>query len=169
MFLKSLFEIILYSGNPLSVPTLTQPGEIRSTQPSPAQPAAEATHTSFSTHRAVPLTWSPLFRSITRFLVFSSGYTGYIRGYPVTHAVGTEIYSLVCRIWGSNSDSYVSIFWYIAPCSPYVNRRFEGTYHIHLQGRKSAKQETSGYQLQVGFLFVWFSTLKTAVIRSSEK
>jgi hypothetical protein len=26
----------------------------------------------------------------------------------------------------------VAIFWYIAPCSPYVNRRFGGTYHIQI-------------------------------------
>jgi hypothetical protein len=35
-----------------------------------------------------------------------------------------------------------SIFWSIALCSPYLNRHFEGTYHLHFQGRKSAKQET---------------------------
>jgi hypothetical protein len=33
--------------------------------------------------------------------------------------------------------------WHIAPCGSYVNRRFEGTYYLHLQGLKSAKQETS--------------------------
>jgi hypothetical protein len=27
-----------------------------------------------------------------------------------------------------------AIFWDIAPCSPYVNRRFRRTYHLHLQG-----------------------------------
>jgi hypothetical protein len=37
----------------------------------------------------------------------------------------------------------VAIFWDIAPCSPYVKRCFGGTYHFLLQGRKSAKQETS--------------------------
>jgi hypothetical protein len=31
----------------------------------------------------------------------------------------------------------------ISPCSPYVNRCFGGTYHFHLQGTKSAEQETS--------------------------
>jgi hypothetical protein len=35
---------------------------------------------------------------------------------------------------------YVAIFWDIAPCSPYVNRCFRGTYHLHLQGRKSAEK-----------------------------
>jgi hypothetical protein len=36
-----------------------------------------------------------------------------------------------------------AILWDIAPCSPYMNRRFGGMYHIHLPGRKSAAQETS--------------------------
>jgi hypothetical protein len=35
------------------------------------------------------------------------------------------------------------IFWDMAPCDPYFNRRVERTYHFHLQGRKLAKQETS--------------------------
>jgi hypothetical protein len=31
-----------------------------------------------------------------------------------------------------------TIFWDIKPCSPLsVNRKFGGTYHLHLQGRKS--------------------------------
>jgi hypothetical protein len=40
----------------------------------------------------------------------------------------------------------VAIFWDIAPCSPYVNQRFGGTYHLYLQGKKSAEQETSVQQ-----------------------
>jgi hypothetical protein len=31
----------------------------------------------------------------------------------------------------------VAIFWDIAPCSPYLNQRFEGTYQLHLEGKKS--------------------------------
>jgi hypothetical protein len=31
----------------------------------------------------------------------------------------------------------VATFWDIAPCSPYVNRRFGGKYCLHLQGLKS--------------------------------
>jgi hypothetical protein len=30
----------------------------------------------------------------------------------------------------------VAIFWDIAPRSPYVNRRYEGTYYLHPQCRK---------------------------------
>jgi hypothetical protein len=36
----------------------------------------------------------------------------------------------------------VAIFWYIALCSRYVDRRFGGA-HLHFYGRKSAEQETS--------------------------
>jgi hypothetical protein len=35
-----------------------------------------------------------------------------------------------------------AIFWNIAPCIQYMNRRFGGTYNLHLQGRKSVEQET---------------------------
>jgi hypothetical protein len=41
----------------------------------------------------------------------------------------------------------VATFWDIPPCSPYVNRRFRGTYHLHLQGSKSAEQETGVQQV----------------------
>jgi hypothetical protein len=54
-----------------------------------------------------------------------------------------------------------TIFWDLAPCSPYVNRRFRGMYHLHLQCRKSAKRETSVQRVS--------SHLKTGVIRSSER
>jgi hypothetical protein len=36
----------------------------------------------------------------------------------------------------------VAMFCDIAPCCSYVNRRFGGIYHLHLQGRKSTKKET---------------------------
>jgi hypothetical protein len=36
----------------------------------------------------------------------------------------------------------VAIFLDIALCNPYVNRRFGGTHHIHLQSLKLADQET---------------------------
>jgi hypothetical protein len=41
----------------------------------------------------------------------------------------------------------VAIFWDIALCSPYANRRFGGKYRLHLQDRKSAEQETSVQQV----------------------
>jgi hypothetical protein len=37
----------------------------------------------------------------------------------------------------------VVILWNITLSSPYVNRRFRGTYYLHLQGGKSTEQETS--------------------------
>jgi hypothetical protein len=37
----------------------------------------------------------------------------------------------------------VAVFWDIALCSPNVKPRFEGNYDLHLQGPKSAGQETS--------------------------
>jgi hypothetical protein len=40
----------------------------------------------------------------------------------------------------------VAIFWDIAPCSPYMNGRFGGTYLLHFQGRKAAEQEISVYK-----------------------
>jgi hypothetical protein len=39
--------------------------------------------------------------------------------------------------------SIVAIFWDTAPCSPYVNWRFGGTYNLHFQGREATEQETS--------------------------
>jgi hypothetical protein len=44
------------------------------------------------------------------------------------------------------------IFWDITPCSQYMNRGFGGTYHLYLQGRKSAEQETS----ETWWLGTWF-------------
>jgi hypothetical protein len=32
-------------------------------------------------------------------------------------------------------------------CSPYVNQRFGGKYHLHLQRRKSSQQEISVHQV----------------------
>jgi hypothetical protein len=37
----------------------------------------------------------------------------------------------------------VAIFWDTAPCNQNMNRRFGGTYHLHLQGRKSVEKETN--------------------------
>jgi hypothetical protein len=36
----------------------------------------------------------------------------------------------------------IVIFWDIASCIAYMNGLFGGTYHLHLQGRKSAENET---------------------------
>jgi hypothetical protein len=49
--------------------------------------------------------------------------------------VGFEVFTVVVM--------KTAIFWDIALCSLYMNWHFEGTYHLHLQGRKSAEEETS--------------------------
>jgi hypothetical protein len=36
----------------------------------------------------------------------------------------------------------VAMFRYVAPCSPYVNQHFGGTYHLHLQGLKIIRART---------------------------
>jgi hypothetical protein len=37
-----------------------------------------------------------------------------------------------------------TVFWDLAPCSSSVNRRFGGTYRLHLQGTKIRERGTSG-------------------------
>jgi hypothetical protein len=36
-----------------------------------------------------------------------------------------------------------AVFWDVAPCSPFVNRRFGGTYRLHMQCRKICERGTS--------------------------
>jgi hypothetical protein len=43
----------------------------------------------------------------------------------------------------------VVIFWDISQCSPYVNRRFIGTCHLHLQGLKSTEKRPECSKLLV--------------------
>jgi hypothetical protein len=57
----------------------------------------------------------------------------------------------------------VAIFWDIAPSSLYVNRRFRGTYHLHLLGRKSAQPSSACW-----FLGRLIFNPEDVVIRSSE-
>jgi hypothetical protein len=52
------------------------------------------------------------------------------------------------------------------PCIPYLNRGFEGSHHLHLQGRKSAEQETGVRlvtMLNADFLLVRFLKRLTSV------
>jgi hypothetical protein len=48
------------------------------------------------------------------------------------------------------------LFWDITPCSPLkVNRRFGGTYRLHLQGRgmsRARNQRESRWQAELGLL-----------------
>jgi hypothetical protein len=88
--------------------------------------------------------------------VFLSPASSNIRlGRQVLECVGFEVLTAVASEIG------------IGPCSPYVNQRFEGTKHLHLQGRTSAEQETS-VLAGAASLLGWFSTLKMEVMRPSE-
>jgi hypothetical protein len=57
------------------------------------------------------------------------------------------------------------VFWDVALCRYWVNRRFGGTYRLHLQGRKSSREEPASAG---GSQLANFSTLKMEAIRSSE-
>jgi hypothetical protein len=48
---------------------------------------------------------------------------------------------LYIRRGSEGVDMSVGIFWDIAQCSPYGNRRFGRTYHIYFQARKSASNK----------------------------
>jgi hypothetical protein len=66
-----------------------------------------------------------------------------------------------------------AVFWDVAPCRPSVNRRFGGTYRLHLQGRKIRERGTSVSRwlqtapADAGSSLADFSTLKMEAIRSS--
>jgi hypothetical protein len=55
----------------------------------------------------------------------------------------------------------VSIFWDMASCSPYVSRRFQETYHLHLQGGKSDEQETRVQEVDR----YWIATFKQKMVQ----
>jgi hypothetical protein len=65
-----------------------------------------------------------------------------------------------------------AVFWDVVPCISCVNRRFGGTYPLHLQDRKIREQGTSvSRRLQpahAGSLLSDFCILKMEAIRSSE-
>jgi bisphosphoglycerate-dependent phosphoglycerate mutase len=68
-----------------------------------------------------------------------------------------------------------TVFWDVAPCRYYVNRRFGGTYRVHLQGRSNSGALNQLEQIAVySYLLTlvyrsWIaSTLKVEAIRSSE-
>jgi hypothetical protein len=63
----------------------------------------------------------------------------------------------------------VAILWDILLCSPHVNRRFGGKYHLHLQGRNSEAQKPACiHLLHDGFLLSQFSILKIEKVFPSE-
>jgi hypothetical protein len=44
------------------------------------------------------------------------------------------------------------VFWYVAPCSFYVNRSFGGPYSFHLQGKKAGSEEPAAATCSRWFL-----------------
>jgi hypothetical protein len=64
------------------------------------------------------------------------------------------------------------VFWDMAPCTSCVNRRFGGTYRLHLQGRKIPERGSRVSRwlqtAHAGSSLTDFSTLKLKASRSSE-
>jgi hypothetical protein len=60
-----------------------------------------------------------------------------------------------------------AIYWDIAPCSTYVNRRFGGKYHLYLHGRKSAEQETSVSYRTIQSYAPGYGNIITTAVRTS--
>jgi hypothetical protein len=48
----------------------------------------------------------------------------------------------------------VAIYWDIAPCSQYIDRRFGRAHHLHLQGLKIAEQEMCMLHLFLACLII---------------
>jgi hypothetical protein len=47
-----------------------------------------------------------------------------------------------------------AIFWHVAPCEYFVNRRFGGTYHLHLQGIRTPLAMIEREQVAVVYSYV---------------
>jgi hypothetical protein len=49
-----------------------------------------------------------------------------------------------CKVRGLHGGDYEenAVFWDVALCSSYVNRRFGGTYSLQLHGRKNRERGT---------------------------
>jgi hypothetical protein len=50
----------------------------------------------------------------------------------------------------AHSDKKKAVFWDVTPCRCGVNRRFGGTYRLHLQGRKKNKKSASEETVRTG-------------------
>jgi hypothetical protein len=60
----------------------------------------------------------------------------------------------ICKIWGFQGGGYEKCrFWDVAPCRFCMNRRFGGTYCLHLPGRK-IRERGSRWFLALGFLYL---------------
>jgi hypothetical protein len=68
-----------------------------------------------------------------------------IRYISLCNCCSVLLFILHCPLYRTFLQKFTQsdIFWDIASCSLYMNQHFGGTYHLHLQGWKSAEQETS--------------------------
>jgi hypothetical protein len=83
----------------------------------------------------------------------TGGRTLSLSGYNLYHVTGNLFYfrphlpfpSVWRRRQNRTPTSLMSnaVFWVVAPCISCVNRRFGGTYRLHLQGRKIRERGTS--------------------------
>jgi hypothetical protein len=55
-----------------------------------------------------------------------------------------SLFSASYTVWSKTKETLKNVvFWDVAPCSSFMNRRFGGTYRLHLQGRKIRERGTS--------------------------
>jgi hypothetical protein len=76
--------------------------------------------------------------------------------------------SLFCSLFSSLKNA---VFWDVAPCRHYVNRRFGGTYRLHLQGIRNPRaknQSGCSHLLTLVHRSRISYTLKMEAIRSTE-
>jgi hypothetical protein len=73
---------------------------------------------------------------------------------------GKREYYFACKVWPSVGFKVFTavtmnnaVFWDVAPCRSYVNRRFGGTYRLHLQGSLQSAATCSRWFLARGVLY----------------
>jgi hypothetical protein len=66
-----------------------------------------------------------------------------------THLLFLIFHTILFALFGKNRETNKllfmknTVFWYVLPSRSCVNRRFGGTYRLHLQGRKIRQRGTS--------------------------
>jgi hypothetical protein len=62
-----------------------------------------------------------------------------------------------------------AVFWGVVPCKcSRLNRRFGGSYHLHLQGRKIRERRTSLTSIQ-STTFTWHHTPEDGILHSHRR
>jgi hypothetical protein len=107
----------------------------------------------------------PLVRQHTiRYSILKFGATSLTRhfnGYRVSYYLGFEVFTTVVM--------KSIIFWNMMPCSPLsFNRRFGGTYRLHLQGRRNrfskiSKQAGGKQKVTIVYYFVCVTASSVSV------